>query len=824
MYLTIKQHDKFRTLLMGFEVPYRTYIADVITSKYRTADAFVGAMKTKNNNLSATAPKFLRDMLPKECKRENDPGKESSLRKKYNLFDGAANSRGFVVPDDTDTPMVGALNLVTFALTEDFTSLYTLFQSYSDFCDLAEKYLYCRNKLNHPRCRTLEDEHLIKVLYFVKNICNYLDDEYFLEKSKEDIFKEIDALQRRKIEIPIETHNLHELPYNESRVVCREAEIEMLKKFVYGDPDDVRKPHSLCVYGFGGVGKTVLVLEAVKRIVQDVAEEEPLRDENDLDDYKPEYILFFSAKKRKLTLAQESGKVIEQQVRYHFQTADELIESIMQELGCDSFRRFNKEGLIIVDNLESLSDEDRAKVKNFIDTKTPTGMQFILTSRHSENYDINYRLGGFEMEAGEQFIREYSEENALDLSLSPAEIKDLLTLSKGNTLVLVLCLRRLSRQLCSVSNLRTDFSSTNSWKTLKKNLSQMPLNAYEVISEFMFKDTFEHIESVFAADIDLFYQVLKIFAVSPYDDIDLGTICMLTKESYPLIESTVDTLCSYLILEKKNGKYSMNHFAEKYIINRFLPDAESYQVLSSRINSRLRQIANDLEQLEINKQNHPELREILKDWALITDIDQITAAKAHNFFSTIQRASGKSERAFLEAIDEFNREFEEAERITAHPFIKYQKARILRRIDKELNTKEHTDEIREAYNDAIYAIQTMSQYEPIQNTKSYASLLWVYGQFLNDIGELHGAIRYLEDAQKVFEKHGIDDQEYLKCVSTLAHRYLDYYQGLSPEQRKDNKGYWERAKKIRSILQSKDGYMDQTTYRFFRDLKARLSG
>ena len=34
MYLTIKQHDMFRTLLMGFEIPYRAYIADVITSRY----------------------------------------------------------------------------------------------------------------------------------------------------------------------------------------------------------------------------------------------------------------------------------------------------------------------------------------------------------------------------------------------------------------------------------------------------------------------------------------------------------------------------------------------------------------------------------------------------------------------------------------------------------------------------------------------------------------------------------------------------------------------------------------------------------------------
>lgn len=73
MYLTINQHDNFRTLLMGFEIPYRTYIAEVITRKYRTADAFVDAMKTKNANLSATAPKFLGTCCPRSVNGKTSP-------------------------------------------------------------------------------------------------------------------------------------------------------------------------------------------------------------------------------------------------------------------------------------------------------------------------------------------------------------------------------------------------------------------------------------------------------------------------------------------------------------------------------------------------------------------------------------------------------------------------------------------------------------------------------------------------------------------------------------------------------------------------------
>ena len=64
MYLTIKQHDMFRTLLMGFEIPFRAYIADVITTNYRTDSSFETAMIAKNGMLSPASPQFLRNVLP----------------------------------------------------------------------------------------------------------------------------------------------------------------------------------------------------------------------------------------------------------------------------------------------------------------------------------------------------------------------------------------------------------------------------------------------------------------------------------------------------------------------------------------------------------------------------------------------------------------------------------------------------------------------------------------------------------------------------------------------------------------------------------------
>lgn len=162
VYLSIKQHDQFRTLLMGFEIPFRGYIADVLMTHYSSANDLETALLAKNASLTPADPFFLRDVLPNSVKH-------SKIEKMYNTFSTASLTTEIVAVDQ-DMPMVGALNIITFALTGNFNDLYSLFTDYSTFCDLAEKYRYARNKIDHPGCRTLEDNHLVPVLSFVKDI------------------------------------------------------------------------------------------------------------------------------------------------------------------------------------------------------------------------------------------------------------------------------------------------------------------------------------------------------------------------------------------------------------------------------------------------------------------------------------------------------------------------------------------------------------------------------------------------------------------------------------------------------------------------------
>lgn len=764
MYLTIRQHDLFRTLLMGFEIPFRAYVAHTITSKFISDDNFEKVMMGKKSLLSPASPQFLRDILPKACSGQK-------LKGMYHKFEAATTSTSEIISEDIDIPMVGALNLVTFAITEDFSDLYALFGSYDSYCDLAEKYRYARNKLDHPGCRTLEDSHLVPVLSFIRDICLFLDDSFFLQKARDELLTEIVTLQQRKTNIPIEKHNFLEMPYGESRLVCRDMELQRIKSFLYGSPEALRKQHSFCVYGYGGVGKTALVLEVLKQVVQDIL------DETTVNEYHPKYIFFFSAKKRKLSLAPETGKFVEQQMYSHFENAEELIELIKSSLNIENFRQFKDEGIIIVDNLETLSTDERKKIKDFIETKTPSEMQFLLTSRNSEEYEINYKLSGFEENIGKDFIAAYSEENALDIKLSDAEQEQLLSLSKGNTLVLVLSLRRLSQHLSTMSSLNSEFSAKNAWKSLHASLLKTPPNAYEVIGEYMYKDTFEHIETTFAEGADLFYKVLKVFAVVQNESTDISTICLLTEEAYSNVEAVIDILCNFLILEKKETQYTLNSFAEKYIVNRFIPDAETYDKLSSEISNRQRQVKSSLEQLQYDMESRPALADIMKDWQIITDIDKITASKMYSIYGEVNRACDRAGKVKVEAaLEEFIRECDESERVTAHPYIKYQRARIFQLVDtSNILPEKHISEIKKGFSDSIYSIKTIEQYSGIQQTKSYASLLWLFGQYLSDVRDPEGAMRYLEEAKASFEEQRIYDQEYYQCATKLGTIYLDYY-------------------------------------------------
>lgn len=538
MYLTTEQHNRLRTIAMDIEIPFRTFVAGHLLNKYLTVESFEEKLVEKG----------VPDGISQTVKSQIGKIKSQSERI-YKLLKLTMQSmKNGIVEEEINVPDVATIIALIIFFQDEFKEFINCFSDYDTFIGQIEKFHYIRNKLSHPGCKTLEEQDMIVALSFISSVCTYVGiehEEYFWVQSEEKLYQEIRALETLETKHIDIINNFEEMPLLERKIVGRDNEIESIKRFVYGIKGGLRKKSSLCVFGYGGLGKTALVTETVKSIMQDVM------DELTVNEYKPEFILFFTAKEEMLDLSYTSGNIQKRNCKHDFLTFVELEEKIYKLLGIENFFNFDKKGIIIIDNLETLEANERKRIKEFVDFMSPTGIQYIITSRNEEEYEERMKLGGFEAESGCQFIEEYIKENDLDIELNRSEISTLLDISKGNTLVLVLSLRRLSRKIATMEGIALDLSQVPSVQSVANEFEELPANGYEIISEFMFKNTFLELENKLGEDSFTFILLLQTFAVFPNDKIDIYTICMLMKISYLKVEPYLNLLCRYLILEKK---------------------------------------------------------------------------------------------------------------------------------------------------------------------------------------------------------------------------------------------------------------------------------
>lgn len=767
MYLSNKQHSQLRTVVMNFEVPYRAFVAAEILNKYSTENDFENAIIAKAG------------LIGKYASFGSFSSEFGKIRAKtkyvYTLLKNVKESIGKVIQtNEIEVPFVSQINMLVLIFNELYQDYINRFFDAYSFWEKAEKFHYVRNKLSHPGCKTLEKSDMDLAVEFIDISNNFLrkNNLYYWLETAETIEKQSVALKTSSLVIPIEIANFDEMPFSESKLVCREQEIDELKKFVYGKEGALRKKSSYCLFGYGGVGKTVLVLETVKNIVRDII------DNTTINNYAPSFILFFSAKKLELNISSTSGGIERLEIKNAFSSFETLQKRIFSCLRINNFIGFDKTGLIIIDNFETLSQEERDRIREFIEYESPTQIQYIITSRNEEMFAERKCLSGFtDKESCKIFISEYLIENNLNLKLSQEDMDNLLDITKGNTLVLVLSIKRLEQKFDTILGLKTDLTRIATVKKIGEELNSLPANGYEIISEYMFKNTFEELEKVFIDSSIAIYALLKILAVYPGKYVDIYTLSMLSKRSYQEIEPIMTMLCKYLIIEKKNNEYGLNEFAEKYIIFRFLPDKESYLSLSNEIETSTRQIKTELHNLEEQIQNNDGLRKIISDWAIITEGDRIAAAKAYKLYGET-RVDCRKGRFFVEsAYENIKRTFTEIERSTMHPYVKYQKARILRMIsDSKFLQEDLTAEIKNAYQDCIWIIKTNVMYSAIRKTKTYASILWLFGVQLQILQEDRLEIsRYFEESYETFNDLEIRDEEFYQCVSYMGRNYLEIY-------------------------------------------------
>lgn len=764
MYLTRKQCNSLRNIIMNIEVPFRSYVSITTIEKYKTADELkasilVAISKCTDLNLKSQLAKFVTDFPIIYEKLE-------FAFRSYQQREPAGNGH---------VPSIGEINSLTLGLDNDFSDLINHFTDYTNYKTYVSKFRYIRNKVDHPESKRIEELEMKEVLSFTSELLAFLDDKYFWNENKTSFKKEIESLLSNAITIPIQINNFDEMPFTDMKIVCREDEIKILKTYMYGRPGALRKNTSLCLYGYGGVGKTALVLEAVKEIVEDIL------DNTTNNNYSPDFILFFTAKTEMLSMQETTGMIENRRVKNHFDSCNSLKAQIFKYLNINSFSEFDKAGIIVVDNLKSLSKDQKDLVNDFIQYESPLKVQYIITSRNEESFQVRQPVNDFRsFDSGRSFISNYIEENELDVDMSEEDKNRLLAASKGNTLVLVLSLRRLSKGLYSINGIEKDLNIPSTITKIENELQYIPPNGYEVISEFMFKNTFGEIETMLQSSKQQrnnLYGILKVFAVYAEEDIDVYTISIIVKASYSEVEPLIILLCRYLILEKRSDSYSLNQFASKYIIQRFLPDRAEYLKLDNEIRQSIREINRETEEFERQIEQSSSLKKIVNDWIVKSRGDRIVAAKANALYAELNIECHRGNKYFTQiALDEALKKISVMERTTMHPYVKYEKARILQVVRQSvLLDKKYDAEILEAFRDAIFIIKTNPEYAAIKMTNSFAIVTMQFGIENSRSHNYSESIRNFEDAESLFSILQVRDKNYFQCLSWLGTIYYEYY-------------------------------------------------
>lgn len=759
MYLSAKHVDAARTIVTNFEVAYRGYISEKLLQDIKTSLEFQTKLSQIITTLSSSTA-ILSGYL--KSKATNIKGKHGEV------FEDLEFSRDCFIKKSIyknhDVPDVSEIISITYLFTDLYKPLILTFKSSTEFIQLSNLYHDKRNKLSHTGSELLDEEDMLNVICFISQVMDYLSDDYFWYKSKQDIQEDIETYLSINNQSNI-YGNMSDMPFANHKIICREDQLDKINDFISLQAGQYKKATTLCIYGYGGIGKTALALEYVRKLIKDVNDK---KIQNPVDN-----ILFFSAKDIMLTTNDFTGKIDKLEIQPGFKSCAELKAGIFSHLKISSFDKLNSRCLVIVDNFESLQSEEKANVRKLIKNGSPPSISYIVTSRNPEPMEEMICIQEFTKETGIDFVNKYIHETGIDVVLSEKDKASLVDLSRGNTLVLVLCLHRLNSKNATLGIIKDEFNELVSLKKIKKELSEIPPNAYEIISEFMYRNTFNDITQLLSDKSDLLLLVLKIFAVID-SNTEVYTLSRLTNRNFRELEDILDILCNFLILQKVGEYYSINQFANKYVVDMFISDSVEFEEISCKVSNISKTIKSDLRIYQQQLKKNPDIQSIMNDWHIEHFGDRLSAAKAFSIYMNISRDlnNGYDENYYSIANDLM--EINKLLTITIHPYLRVQKARILSQIRTKAGlSQEKKDEEKSAYLEAIQIIKW--NYPQIKATKSYAATLWFYGIFLYDTNN-DDAVKYLEEAKKSFEKLSIFDSEYYKCLSYLGFAYLSQYE------------------------------------------------
>lgn len=774
---------KLDKLMKSFEVAYRSHISYIIIDKFKTVEDFNNILNKININNSSlvNSGKF-------NSKLNNIKKNHINIYNSIRLSYESIKKKDVVFNNDNLILYVSQLiDLVFLLATPYFNNLYTNFDTQEKFIYYSNVYKNIRNILSHPASSKISIEDTKIIIFYIKTLINIIDDKCFWYDSKINIKTYIDELTKTITNIPININNLNEIAIQYQNVIGRENEIDELSKWIIGEEGSYRTANSVVAYGYGGIGKTTLIVDFIYYLLNKIKDKEI--------DNKYNYILFFSSKDEKLSYKETSDKLYIDKIRQQITSFEDFKNSICNYLSIENkddkniYEYMDKNnGIIIIDNIENLINKN--DLIRFI-KRSPRSVQYIVTSRNEEMCEEKLNVIGFdERNNGLKFIDRYIETNQLNINLTEKDKKNLIVASRGNTLILVTSLERIKSKKSNITDIISELTNISSYNT-------------QQIAEFMYKNTLDQtLEELKEYNVEKLLNIIVL-----YDEpINLYAMSELTGMLIQDIEIVCETLTSKLVLYKAQDLFRLNDFASKFILSKVLNNELDLKNLSKKIEDFKQQINLNLSQLEKRKQSDKFLFEVMNDWIPRNNIDKIIIANVFNYYSSVSNNLKKIKKQknikedILKEIENIEEEFKKYELKSPHPYIRYQKARVYKLfIENNIcnkNSKEFKlilDRMKTNFEESKFS--TEFYYKHIEETLSYAAFLWIYGTFLRIyIKDNENALNILSQSKNVYEKLNKKDINYIKLCNELAKCYKSKYYDNK------NKNYYDECKELCTII------------------------
>lgn len=745
MYITKVQEDKLQWIIKNSEVALRSFISDIIIKAYPTPLEF----KAQLQKITITDDVIFSRRLNAKI---NDLTKHhESIHNEILTCETNYRTQKY----NNDVPYVSSLiDLIMMFFNRVFSneSLIKKFPSVEDFHYSCSLYHKLRNNFSHPASYLTPISDANKTLTFVEHMLTGLDDKYFWYCAKTMIEREIKEYKLINYNDDKVTNNLSIAKASHKVLIGRDEELSTLYKSILGDNDSIRLAGSVVLYGYGGVGKTALTLEFLQKL---------LKDKKDGKYNKVDFILFYSSKDEYLKSNYSTGELYIDDRKPEFKSFNELQDLIKKDLKIDNLSMIEEKysgGIIAIDNIENLAGNEKEEIFSFI-KRMPRTIQFVITSRNEEPCEEKINIQEFiTNDKGRKFIHDIIDSEILNVSLSNSQTDRLLDLSKGNSLIIIQVLNSLHRRVVE-------------FDTIVNNLASYSSKDAEIISNFMYKNTFD---SAFSALEEKKMPVRDVvILISLYNEkIDLYSVGKLAKIDIPVSERLCNSLCERLILNKTGEFYELNEFAKRFVFIKLMPDRFQLADLKDKIRTHKEKIKRTLTDVDTTLSANKRLRDNVNEWQPKNYIDKIIIAQTFDLYGKAKSCMLRNDRT---GYDKVLKEMQEHSMITNHPYVPIQCARILK--DAYLKFHKNNDDILDVieknYEQAIESIEY--DYRYLINTNAYYSLLMLYGIFLCERRSSYSrAIRYLEDARDGFEKTQIEP--WFICSNYLSKSYLKLFE------------------------------------------------